>query len=189
MDFRQPRRQLVCCLLAGIVLAPGCTVCEYAKLVSVEEPKLFNRKCDRKATLATYRALADEAWAIAGACCPEGFIQGDYAWGFREGFAEYVYAGGNGETTGGATATVLAGRYEIARGGDYRAELVRRLPARCDCGKARRIPEDSDCRGLGFGAWTATRAAALTEAPSPYASARQPRRDLHRSLKATLNSN
>lgn len=75
---------------------PGCSVCKYAQITSYEEPKVFSRKRDRRASLAVYRSLADEALATSGAACPEGCVHADFQWGFREGFAQYVYAGGDG---------------------------------------------------------------------------------------------
>lgn len=86
-------------MLVMVALASpmGCSVCQYARLTAYEEPKLFNDECDDKASMAAYRAMADKAWHEAGVCCPEECFEGDYAYGFREGFAEFVYAGGNGE--------------------------------------------------------------------------------------------
>lgn len=91
-----PARALAMLLL----LAPagvGCAVLRTAHLVCIREPELFCEPKDDRASLATYRALADEAWATHSAECPDECLPGDYAWGFREGFAQYVYAGGTGE--------------------------------------------------------------------------------------------
>lgn len=91
-----PARALALLLL----LAPaglGCSVHRYSHLICIQEPKLYCEPKDDRASLATYRSLADEAWATHGAVCPESCLAGDYAWGFREGFAQYVYAGGTGE--------------------------------------------------------------------------------------------
>ncbi len=94
MVNRLPVLAVLLCLGA---MLPGCTVCQLAKLVSLEEPGIYNTKKDQKISLVTYRALADEAWAETGAICPEDCTSADFSWGFREGFAEYVYAGGSGE--------------------------------------------------------------------------------------------
>lgn len=91
-----PSRALALLLL----LAPaglGCSVHRYSRLLCIQEPKLYCEPGDDRASLATYRSLADQAWATHGAACPEDCLAGDYAWGFREGFAQYVYAGGTGE--------------------------------------------------------------------------------------------
>lgn len=84
-------------LAAAVPILSGCTVLRVAHLVCIQEQELFCDKRDEKASLAAYRSLADEAWATHGDNCPEGCFAGDYAWGFREGFAQYVYAGGTGE--------------------------------------------------------------------------------------------
>lgn len=83
--------------VAGCLGLTGCSVWNYGWLVNVTELKLFCEDKDNLISMATYRSWADQAWAETGACCPENCLAADYAWGFREGFAEYVYAGGNGE--------------------------------------------------------------------------------------------
>lgn len=83
-------------LIGGLGLS-GCSVWQYARLVNVHERKLYCEEADSEISMATYRSWADEAWAETGACCPESCLAGDYAWGFREGFAQFVYAGGDGE--------------------------------------------------------------------------------------------
>ncbi|TWT96163.1 hypothetical protein Pla108_32500 [Botrimarina colliarenosi] len=125
----------------------GCSVWRYARLSCIEEPKLFCEREDDLASLATYQSWADEAWAETGACCPASCLEIDYAWGFREGFAQYVYAGGTGEppampprpywqvdqrTAEGAAAvnSWFAGYRHgasVAREGGYRAATTVRL--------------------------------------------------------------
>lgn len=90
-------RWLAAVLLFGCLGSTGCSVWSYAWLVNVSERKLYCEEKDEAISMATYRSWADEAWAETGACCPEDCLAPDYAWGFREGFAEFVYAGGNGE--------------------------------------------------------------------------------------------
>lgn len=90
------RRHTIAFVLLGFPLV-GCSVFDDALLVSFCEPKLFNDYTDEQASSATYRALADQVWSQLDGGCPEGCLEGDYAWGFREGFASYVYAGGNGQ--------------------------------------------------------------------------------------------
>lgn len=85
-------------LLAVVVSgAGGCTVWQTAYEVCVRQPKMYCEKRDKKVSMATYRALADQVWAESGFVCPDDLHGTDFAWGFREGFAEYVYAGGTGE--------------------------------------------------------------------------------------------
>ncbi|QDV77615.1 hypothetical protein [Botrimarina mediterranea] len=142
------------CRLSAAVLAvvgclgtSGCSVWSYAWRVNVSERKLFCLEEDNEVSLATYRTWADQAWAEAGACCPEDCLAADYAWGFREGFAEYVYAGGNGEPPampprpywqadlrsreGAAAASSWFAGYRhgarVARDGGYRAATTLKL--------------------------------------------------------------
>jgi hypothetical protein len=90
-------RWLAAALVFGCLGSTGCSVWSYAWLVNVSERKLFCEEEDDAISMATYRSWADEAWAETGACCPEDCLSLDYSWGFREGFAEFVYAGGDGE--------------------------------------------------------------------------------------------
>jgi len=154
-------------LLALAAFTPGCSVLRYARLVCIEEPKLYCEPKDDRASLATYRSWADQAWAETGACCPEGCLEGDFAWGFREGFAQYVYAGGDGQppaapprpywqldlrTPEGAAAVEswFAGYREgarVARDGGFRRTATLQISASlrdCDaCG----CPDDDACPG------------------------------------------
>jgi hypothetical protein len=86
--------------VAGCLGISGCSVWSYAWRVNVTDQKLFCEDKDDELSMATYRSWADQAWAETGACCPDNCTQADYAWGFREGFAEFVYAGGDGEPPG-----------------------------------------------------------------------------------------
>jgi hypothetical protein len=89
-------------LVAAVAIATGClgfsgcSVWSYAWQVNVTERKLFCEDEDNEVSMATYRSWADQAWAETGACCPDNCTRADFAWGFREGFAQFVYAGGNG---------------------------------------------------------------------------------------------
>ena len=91
------RRLATVVAIAWCLGTTGCSVWSYAWRVNIFERKLFCEEEDSEISMATYRSWADQAWAETGACCPESCQAADYAWGFREGFAEYVYAGGNGE--------------------------------------------------------------------------------------------
>ncbi len=71
-------------------------MCHNVHQTLVVEPKLFNWKVDQVASRELYAKWAERAWqesGIASAPCHSP----NYSWGFREGFVEYVYAGGNGE--------------------------------------------------------------------------------------------
>jgi hypothetical protein len=91
------RRTSVAAMALVALLSGGCTVCESAKTILVDQPKQFFWERDRKESRALYLAWAEEGWASEvgrGAC---GSESPDYAWGFREGFADFVYGGGSGE--------------------------------------------------------------------------------------------
>jgi hypothetical protein len=61
------------------------------------EPAAFSWKHDRKRSLEIYARWADQAWAEEMGSCPEMPSATEYRLGFRDGFVDYVWAGGNGE--------------------------------------------------------------------------------------------
>lgn len=80
------------------ILFTGCTVCENARRTMCTEPHLFHWKKDKRRSLAVYSAWADDAWQEHAHNCTQ--LDGgsaDYIIGFRDGFVDYVYAGGTGE--------------------------------------------------------------------------------------------
>lgn len=92
-------RTLKAALALTAIVTPlsGCSVWRYARLAAVSEPKQYCEPEDDKASMALYRSWAERAWAEHAGDCPPTCLAADYGWGFREGFAEYVYAGGTGE--------------------------------------------------------------------------------------------
>src|SRR4051812_16230926 len=75
-----------CCRLLGL-----------SYRTTVFEPRLYNTYCDSSRSLAIYTQWADQAWLADGLPCLSGPPQPDYEDGFRDGFIDYVYAGGTGE--------------------------------------------------------------------------------------------
>jgi hypothetical protein len=75
----------------------GCTVCELAKRTMIYEPAAFSWEDDRPRSLEVYGQLADTVWAEESGNCPEMATERDYYLGFRDGFVDYVWAGGNAE--------------------------------------------------------------------------------------------
>jgi hypothetical protein len=75
----------------------GCTVYQSARRTLIEEPSQFSWRLDRGRSLKVYRQWADEAWAAESVVCPEIADADDYSLGFRDGFVDFVYAGGAGE--------------------------------------------------------------------------------------------
>lgn len=84
-------------MIAVLGFSPGCTVWQNARRTIIQEPIVYSAKHDRKRSIETYRAWADDAWREHYSLYPEICSNDDYALGFRDGFVDYVYAGGNGE--------------------------------------------------------------------------------------------
>lgn len=80
-------------------LAPtvGCSVYQQYRRTMLLEPSEYSWRNDRHRSLKVYRQWADQAWAEAGGASPQDGMVDDYALGFRDGFVDYVYAGGEGE--------------------------------------------------------------------------------------------
>ena len=88
------RRRYSVVLVALSILSPGCnlvgdgirTTCACFE-DAVEDVREYHR--DLK--------LADEVWNNVCACKPGQSYSADYARGFRDGFVDYLYRGGNGD--------------------------------------------------------------------------------------------
>ncbi|MEN1680499.1 MAG: hypothetical protein AAGJ46_12975 [Planctomycetota bacterium] len=78
-----------CCL-------PGCSVYKFYRITAMAEPSHFSRKADRIASITKYRKIAKEVWETSGLACPESYTDDDYRDGFVTGFADYIFAGGDG---------------------------------------------------------------------------------------------
>lgn len=83
--------------LALLTVLPGCTVCLNAKRTILGEPSRFSWPADRKRSVEVYRAWADQAWGVECDSDPGASITDAYEAGFKDGFVDYVYAGGTGE--------------------------------------------------------------------------------------------
>lgn len=84
-------------VISGCILATGCTVYQNALRTLRYEPAAYCWKHDRCRSVELYRQWADQAWREESQSCREMRGQKDYVMGFRDGFVDYVYAGGNGE--------------------------------------------------------------------------------------------
>jgi hypothetical protein len=82
--------------LVLVVVSSGCTTCQQARRTLLYEPLDFGWKLDRARSLRTYRSWAADAWRIERTACPEAAASDHYAEGFRDGFVDYLYAGGDG---------------------------------------------------------------------------------------------
>ncbi len=72
--------------LRGLFRLGGTNLLNEAKLVR-----------DNRLEKIHYACLAREAWQNVKAACPTRPYSADYGQGFQVGFADYLYAGGNGE--------------------------------------------------------------------------------------------
>jgi len=72
-------------------------VCRQTRRTMLDEPAQFSADKDRERTLATYRMWAESAWRRERGACSAFPASDEYSLGFRDGFVDYVYAGGNGE--------------------------------------------------------------------------------------------
>lgn len=93
-----PPRPATLTLVLGLAACcvPGCSVYKFYRITAMVEPSVYNRKADRIASLTKYRKTAEQVWESTGLACPEDHSDEDYRDGFVVGFADYVYAGGDG---------------------------------------------------------------------------------------------
>lgn len=92
------KRWAIGILCLPCIVFSGCsTICELARRTTIIEPSIFYWKDDKRRSLSVYSSWADAAWAEEMPSCPEAGGRPDYGLGFRDGFVDYVYAGGTGE--------------------------------------------------------------------------------------------
>ncbi len=142
-------------MLLSMSLQSGCTIWQSARRTLRQEPHEFSWEHDRGTSKTLYLSWADTAWQEArGYAAPENQSSYDYEWGFREGFAEYCYGGGNGEPPGAPprpywhafkrmspernTVDQWYSGYrhgaKVARTGGYREQAILRSPlVNCNC--------------------------------------------------------
>jgi hypothetical protein len=95
---RQPRTAAwAAAALVIVVCLNGCSVCQQARRTMLYEPLNFGWKLDRARTLKTYRRWAADAWRFEKSASPEVAASRHYAEGFRDGFVDLLYAGGDGQ--------------------------------------------------------------------------------------------
>lgn len=84
-------------LLLLLFNSSGCAVCQYAERTTLNEPSAYWWWGDRKRSVKVYRSWADQAWIeYAGSDCGNP-LSDAYETGFKDGFVDYVFAGGSGE--------------------------------------------------------------------------------------------
>jgi hypothetical protein len=83
--------------ILSCMVVSGCTVCENLKRTMKYEPDAFSWKHDRPRSTEAYERLAEQVWGEESANCAEMAEERDYYLGFRDGFVDYIWAGGSGE--------------------------------------------------------------------------------------------
>ncbi len=77
-------------LVLGLaLLSPGCLAATGTRVLCFR----FNRCLEDRAERRRNARWAEEAWELAAKQCDHGQHSDDYAWGFKDGFAEYLYRG------------------------------------------------------------------------------------------------
>ncbi|HEX2473432.1 MAG TPA: hypothetical protein VHK01_01725, partial [Lacipirellulaceae bacterium] len=84
-------------LVACCVSAMGCTICQQARRTLWQEPAAYSWKHDRRRSAEAYLLWANAELAEEASRCPDLFGDPDYIMGFRDGFVDFVWAGGTGE--------------------------------------------------------------------------------------------
>jgi hypothetical protein len=84
-------------LVAWCISATGCTICQLARRTVWQEPAAYSWKHDRRHSTETYLQWANTELAEEASRCPDLFGNPDYVMGFRDGFVDFVWAGGTGE--------------------------------------------------------------------------------------------
>lgn len=83
--------------LIACTLLPGCTVWLNARRTILDEPAQYSWFCDRKRSVKVYKEWADRAWMEHCAAHRGMRFSEPYTAGFKDGFVDFVYAGGAGE--------------------------------------------------------------------------------------------
>ncbi len=92
-------RTLICrwTIACACLSLNGCTVCELALRTMRYEPAAYSWKHDKVRSRRLYRTWAEEAWQLEQQGCQDSGLSQEFGMGFRDGFVDYVYAGGTGE--------------------------------------------------------------------------------------------
>ena len=85
-----------CCCFSLLLLATGCSSWHLAGRTLHRELKFFSPVADGYRSCRQYRCWANEAWQAELEGLPADTFSKHYQQGFREGFLDYVFAGGTG---------------------------------------------------------------------------------------------
>ena len=107
------RRLFYPVILVLSILSQGCTlICDGVRVTctcvedKVEDVLEYRRD----------RQLANEVWGSVCSCKPAHTYSNDYVLGFKDGFVDYLYRGGNGEPPPLAPAKYRKFRYQTPQG-------------------------------------------------------------------------
>lgn len=161
-------------LIAGLC-APflGCSVIGNGFRTLVGEPLTYCAKWEENRAKARYRAWADDTWKKIQADEPGRFSPA-YACGFKDGFVDYLDAGGNGEPPALPPRKYWQEGYENPAGHaairDWFAGFRHGAAVACQTGARRcaTVPTSVACRGE-IGPWPAHVAAPASTLPTPAA--------------------
>ncbi len=91
-------RQASWLLLIGMLAASqGCTVMYLAKRTIKYEPRDFDISLDEAAACKQYMIWAEQEWGAYLDSAPDVSVSPSFEQGFREGFVDVVFAGGDGD--------------------------------------------------------------------------------------------
>src|SRR5438128_981579 len=101
------------CVLAGCLLGNGCALVRDATdLMVFKSRQCWSDFSERRRN----EQWAEQAWEQVGHTAAGSAFSEDYAQGFKDGFAEYLYEGGTGEPPLVAPNRYRAARYQTAVG-------------------------------------------------------------------------
>ena len=103
-------------LLGLCAVAPGCTPLKNVAETMICEPAAYCLGMDDFVCRCRNRQLADEAWYHFQSALPDCQYSDDFADGFKTGFADYLYAGGNGDPPVVPPRSYWRPTYETAQG-------------------------------------------------------------------------
>jgi hypothetical protein len=84
-------------LLGLCAVAPGCTPLKTVAEVMICEPAAYCLGMDDFVSRCRNNRLAEEAWTCFESGMPNCEYSADFADGFKTGFCDFLYAGGNGD--------------------------------------------------------------------------------------------
>jgi hypothetical protein len=101
---------LLACLIAA---SSGCSLAVNCARDTVFEVRRVTDDCCER---VHNRMLANAAWEEVQKSCPQGSASADYASGFKDGYASYLYEGGTDETLPTLPGRYFGVRYQTPEG-------------------------------------------------------------------------